>query len=436
MDHLTVLLACLAPSLGASNFNQLSAICSGLLCMTGRVTMLGISRWTGKGGSYRTIQRFFQSTIHWGKLNWLITKRQIKNSKTIVMVGDATVVTKAGKFTHGIGKFFSSIQSKVVKGLAFQTISLLDVENKKSWPIIIEQILPKKKEDKTTEEDAAKPKRGKGRPKWSKNKNKKNVVLNTEMQQIKSILDKVKKLLSDCEVKIVYFVYDGAMGNNPGLQMVLQSGLNLVSKLKNNSALYLPWAGSYSGKGAPKKYGLKLDFKMISDKYLKFENIEDNILTRYFQLEVLSKSFADTLNIVVIYKKNLITGKIGHVILFSSDLTLGWKEIFEYYSARFQIEFNFRDAKQFWGLEDFMVIKDDCVNNAANLSFFMVNLSQSLLPVSNAASINDLKAHYHGLRYVDEVFKLLPQNADIIKKESLIEKLSALGRIHEVQKAA
>jgi putative transposase len=26
----------------------------------------------------------------------------------------------------------------------------------------------------------------------------------------------------------------------------------------------------------------------------------------------------------------------------------------DYYSLRFQIEFNFRDAKQYWGLEDFM----------------------------------------------------------------------------------
>mgnify|MGYP001280602913 CR=1 FL=1 len=54
--------------------------------------------------------------------------------------------------------------------------------------------------------------------------------------------------------------------------MVLQSGFQLVSKLKNNSALYLPWVGGYAGKGAPRKYGLKLDFRAISEKYLKFEN--------------------------------------------------------------------------------------------------------------------------------------------------------------------
>ena len=46
---------------------------------------------------------------------------------------------------------------------------------------------------------------------------------------------------------------------------------------------------------------------------------------------------------------------------------------------RFQIEFNFRDAKQFWGLEDFMNLSQTAVSNAANLAFFMVNLSHHLL---------------------------------------------------------
>ena len=44
-----------------------------------------------------------------------------------------------------------------------------------------------------------------------------------------------------------------------------------------------------------------------------------------------------------------------------------------------QIEFNFRDVKQFWGLEDFMNLGHTAVTNAANLSFFMVNLSHYLL---------------------------------------------------------
>ena len=43
-------------------------------------------------------------------------------------------------------------------------------------------------------------------------------------------------------------------------------------------------------------------------------------------------------------------GFMAHVLLFSSDLELAQGTLVDYYSLRFQIEFNFRDAKQFWGL--------------------------------------------------------------------------------------
>ena len=62
---------------------------------------------------------------------------------------------------------------------------------------------------------------------------------------------------------------------------------------------------------------------------------------------MLHKSFAGVLNIVIIVKQNLQTGKRAHVILFSSDLDLSADKLIRYYSLRFQIEFNFRDAKQF-----------------------------------------------------------------------------------------
>ena len=433
MNEITKILYCLASVIDSTTLRQLTTISSAMLCMTGRITMLSISRWAGAGGSYRTIQRFFTTPIAWEKLNWVLVKKKFDKTSVILLAGDATTVTKAGSSTYGVGKFFSSIYSKVVNGISFQCLSLIDAKTRKSFPIMIEQILPKNKAE--TQAHESKTKRGVGRPKGSQNKNKSDVKLNAEMTQLKGMLSNIKGLIADV-IKPVYFLYDGAFGNNAGAQLVIQCGLQLISKLKNNSALYLPWEGKYLGRGAPRKYGSKIDFRKIPESFQKNETTKDNILTRYFQLQVLSKSFACPLNIVVIYKKNLLTGKVGHVILFSTDLDLSWDKIVEYYSLRFQIEFNFRDAKQFWGLEDFMVVKDICVTNAANLSFYMVNLSQSLLPSSNAISMNDLKSHYHGLRYVDEVFKLLPKNTEIIKNDALIERVSALGRIHELKKCA
>ncbi|MCX7114036.1 MAG: transposase [Proteobacteria bacterium] len=53
-------------------------------------------------------------------------------------------------------------------------------------------------------------------------------------------------------------VYDGALGNNAGLQAVTPTGLHLISQLRHDSKLYLPYAGDYSGKGRRRKYGERL----------------------------------------------------------------------------------------------------------------------------------------------------------------------------------
>lgn len=59
MSEILTLLTCLTFELNNTSLKHLGCIIQAMLAMTGRVTMLGISRWAGKGGSYRTIQRFF-----------------------------------------------------------------------------------------------------------------------------------------------------------------------------------------------------------------------------------------------------------------------------------------------------------------------------------------------------------------------------------------
>jgi putative transposase len=106
----------------------------------------------------------------------------------------------------------------------------------------------------------------------------------------------------------------------------------------------------------------------------------------------------------------------------------------DYYSLRFQIEFNFRDAKQYWGLDDFMNVKERSVTNAANLAFFMVNFSSVLLRPfrenNSEFSVLDLKAHYRGYRYVSETIKLLPQKPEGILLDKIFEQTAHLGMVH------
>ena len=146
------------------------------------------------------------------------------------------------------------------------------------------------------------------------------------------------------------------------------------------------------------------------------------------------KKFSDLLNIVVIVKTNLKTKKMAHVVLFSSDLELGYELVIDYYRLRFQLEFNFRDAKQYWGLEDFMSVKERPVYNSANLAMFMVNLSHALIrPMREqwpAFSVNDLKAWFRGRKYAAELLTLLPESPDSIFIDQVMAQMAALGRVN------
>jgi len=133
-------------------------------------------------------------------------------------------------------------------------------------------------------------------------------------------------------------------------------------------------------------------------------------------------------------KTHQTTGSQSHIILFSSDLQLSYEQLIDYYSLRFQIEFNFRDAKMFWGNKDFMNTNQTVVTSAANLSFFMVNLSHYLLraglPFHQAQSILDLKAICRGSKYVEEIIKLLPEKPEPVLLAQIKKRISNLGRIH------
>lgn len=67
------------------------------------------------------------------------------------------------------------------------------------------------------------------------------------------------------------------------------------------------------------------------------------------------------------------------LVLSRSDMELPYDKLTDYYSLCFQIEFNFREAKQYWSLDKFMNVSPTAVNNAANLSLFMVDVFQVLM---------------------------------------------------------
>jgi putative transposase len=419
----------------------MSLIVYALLAMTGRVTMLGISRWTDKGGSYRTVQRFFQTTIPWTQVLWSFFCAHLKQADDVyVLAGDECVVTKSGKLTHGLDRFFSSLFGKPVPSVALFALSLVNIRERRAYPVLAEQVVrtetekaaatekvQQKKAKKKEKQEKGKP----GRPTGSKNRNKSEVTLTPELTRIQAMLKRFLAVVGNT-VTLAYIALDGHFGNNNALQMVRQCGLHLISKLRHDSALYF----LYEGNDKRRKYGDRIDYAHLPARYLQETTIVDGIRTDIYQATMRHKEFAQALNGVIIVKTKLATGATARVILFSSDLALGWAQLIDYYQLRFQIEFNFRDAKQYWGLEDFMNVKETPVTNAINLSLFMVNVTQVLLrdlrQEDSTVNVLDLKAFYRGHKYVVETLKLLPQKPDPILLDTIFDKVSRLGRVHNL----
>src|SRR4030095_9990605 len=125
MMDIVALLQCLRPHVRARPSRRLSRITLALLVITGRITMLGLSRWAGKGGSYRTVQRLFSTVLPWAMLFWVFFRHHVYCPADVyVVAGDEVIVTKAGQHTHGLDRFFSSLYGKPVPGLDFFTLSM------------------------------------------------------------------------------------------------------------------------------------------------------------------------------------------------------------------------------------------------------------------------------------------------------------------------
>ena len=146
MPEILALLQNIAPVVSATILQQLSHVIYGMLISNGRITMLEISRWTETGGSYRTIQRLYHTPMLWLQIQWIFFVRQLQKPKDeYIVAGDEVVFGKAGKETHGLGRFFSSLQNRVIPGLSFFVFSLIDVQERQSYPIQAVQIIKEPK---------------------------------------------------------------------------------------------------------------------------------------------------------------------------------------------------------------------------------------------------------------------------------------------------
>lgn len=432
MPDIVTLSLCIAPLMNKTTLNVLCQVIEAMLSSSGRVTMVGLSRWTGRGCSYRTIQRFFAQRREWGALLWAVVEAHlVKEKRGWLLAVDEVVVSKAGKATHGVGRFYSSIAGRPIGALSFLAGSVVDVTARKAYPVQIEQRLPL---SKTAKPDTPPTKRGRGRPKGSTNHSKAAPVLNAELRRLDGLLGRLSKQIGVLPVR--HLVMDGFFGNYPVSWLAKQHDLHLISKLRSNAVLYFPYSGSKPRRGPTPRYGDRLDYTALPQDRLVATLTEGRFATQSYALTLLHKDFPDPLNVLILVKTDTRSGKRSHVVLFSTDLSLAPAQLADYYALRFQIEFNFRDAKQYFGLDDFMNVSPAAVSNAVGLAFLMCNLSAVLLSAQRAQqadfSILDLKVLFRARRYLRETIIALPATPSPNIISGLWQRFSSLGAIRSL----
>ena len=132
MTDIIALLACFDQCVDKTTVKQLNRIVVAMLTMTGRVTMLGISRWTrGRRQLSDGATLLRQDIAVVATICWLFVRHHLLNPEhEYLLAGDETVVTKAGKQTYGLDRFFSSLYGKPVPGVAFFAFSLVSVQER------------------------------------------------------------------------------------------------------------------------------------------------------------------------------------------------------------------------------------------------------------------------------------------------------------------
>ena len=130
--------------------------------------------------------------------------------------------------------------------------------------------------------------------------------------------------------------------------------------------------------------------------------------------------------LVVSFKSAELTGT--YVVLVTNRVDWSAQRIIALYVQHWPIEFNFRDAKQYWGLEDFMNVTPTGVTNAVHLSLFMVNvvsrLQADLRQRAPDYRILDLKADCRGYKYVEETIKMLPEKPEPVFLGQILNKVA------------
>jgi hypothetical protein len=228
-----------------------------------------------------------------------------------------------------------------------------------------------------------------------------------------------------------YMVCDGFYGKIKWVDGVTALKLDVISKLRCDADLRYVYTGDQKPRGRHRKYDGKVDLTDVSRMTLVRE-----LEPRLFLYTVVVWSLSLKRKVRLAYLLDCRDPKrIGRVLLFSTDLEIDASDILDFYKARFQIEFIFRDAKQFTGLTDCQARDFTKLDFHFNASLSALNLAKfDAIQLHQSAksfvfSMASYKRQALNRHLLDRFISLLDLDSTLIKSHPKFPDLCSYGAV-------
>jgi hypothetical protein len=336
-----------------------------LFVVCGKANFTNLSRY----GEYseRTYRRQYQKSFDFMPFHAQTIAAAIDPSREQIAAIDCSFISKSGKQTWGVDNFYNGSISKSQKGLEISVISVVDVSAHQGYTLCVKQTATTDRPSISDAKPTAKKKR-KSKSK-SKSKSKTEPVIS---ERVKGYLEQLKTARAHLPTAVKYLAADSFYSKKSVVDGVVALDLHLVSKLRIDADLRYCYTGEQKPKGAPRKYDGKVDLSDLSR--LEFGGELANGTKLYSQV-VWHVSLKRQIRIVyLIARRNPDKQRVA--LLFSTDTEIDPIRLYEYYKSRFQIEFIFRDAKQFTGLCDCQSRQQRSLDFHFNASLATLNIAK------------------------------------------------------------
>ena len=377
-----------------------------ILALRGRVTCRNLSRYCDY--SERTIARQFRATFDWSDFHQRVMTAALDPRAELISAQDASFIPKSGKQTFGLGHFFNGCASRAERGLEISTLAVVDVTRRCAFTLAVAQTPP-------------------GADKAAN----KQVAEETRIDFYKQQLREQRPRLPEC---VTYHCVDGYFAKQKYIDEVVALNLHPITKLRCDANCRFLYTGPHPQRRGPRrKYDGKVNFQDLR-RFTCLGPLKDADPVQLYTALVWHVSLKRKLRVVVLVnRKNPY--KPRFIVLASTALELDGHKLVELYGARFQIEFLFRDSKQFTGLADCQARAEAVLDFHFNAALATLNLARaeevraSPDQSPQVFSMASWKQCHFNDRLLDLFIESLALDPMWVKNQPCYDKLRAYGAI-------